>query len=213
MPIQKVVFAMLLAALVSSLGCSRNGMAVGGFSAYFTNPEDAQKIAMGLPKVVSHHGSRVEITPRHQHGDRNQVVSYTVDVQFGGKWDLKEDDDLIALVLKHITPSPAEIYAVRFPGLKHSQHKFDRQESIKAFWEYLWSRPHAGYSIEEVRQLLPAAQATILDVNVTSSQTFVLDWPHDERSLMLTFTYDDDKGVALLQSYGLGYPNDTKKQH
>jgi len=202
-----------VASLLVCLGCSRRGMSVGRFSAYFQDPADARKIAMGVPIPISYKGNDIEIIPQHRAGTQDQVVTFSVTVQHRGRWDLKENHEFRALVFPYITPTPDEIYGVHIPGLAYSQRTFSRQESLQEFWDYLWSRPHLSYSIEEIRQLLPEEQAHQLDGNVTSRQTFVLDWPHDERSLSLRFTYDPDKGAVLLQGYGLDYPNGMNREN
>lgn len=206
MIIRTIVLTLLGGALLCSLSCSRGGMAVGGFSAYFDDPADAQKVAIGASIPMVYKGNNLVITPRHRLGDREQVVAFSVNVDFGGTWDLREDNDLRELVHKHLQPPPAELYAIVLHGLKYSQRKFHRKASIKEFWEYLWDRPQAGYSIEEVRQLLPEDLASRLDGSVTGSRSFIFEWPHDKRSLVLTFTHDKDKEAALLRSYELGYP-------
>jgi len=205
------VLTLVIVLVSSSVRFPRGGGASGSFVAYFNDLVDGQRIALGIPTVIFHNRNKIEITPQHRYGDNDQVIRYSVTVTFGGEWDLREDNDFRALLLNHITPVPSEIYGIGLYDLKYSQRQFDRRETIRDFWDFLWSRPSCGYSIEEVRQLMPVEYADRLDVNVTSNRTFVFDWPHDERSLILTFIYEDDKQAVLLQGYSLGYSEERYK--
>lgn len=210
MIIRTIVLMLLCGTLLGALGCSRGGMAAGGFSAFFDDPADAQKVVLGAAKPVDYKGNHLVITPRHRLGDRDHVVAFSVDLKFGGTWDLREDDEFRSLLRKHLQPSPSEIYAIRLHGLKYSPRKFERKESIQEVWEYLWDRPQAGYSMEEVRQLLPEDLAGRLEESVADGRSFVFEWPHDARSLVLAFAYDKDKMATLLRSYELGHPQQEK---
>jgi len=186
-------------------GCSPQNTAQGGFLGYFEDPELADQVVLDQPVTIAAEGGTLEIIPRARRGPRGRVIRYSVSLISGGGWRLDEDDEFRALLSERLSPVPDEIYAIVLPGLKYSQAQFERTRSIQEFWEFLESREAPGYSLEEIRQLLPESYSQKLDEPVTQSRTFVLDWPEDERDLTLGFVYDPEKQAAILRSHGLVY--------
>jgi hypothetical protein len=201
-------FALLTIAAFSVFGCGRlgqyQGVYAGHFCAYYADAKDAEKAESAGSKTFKYKDSDVTISPRGRDGENEQMLGYDISVRLGHGWDVSTDDKFRAILSGQLAPFPDEIHAIALHGVTHSERTMPRTADIQEFWEYVSERPHAGFSKNEIEQLVPNQYVEHIR-KLNGDGKCILEWPHDERSLILEFRFNADKNATIMDGCGLGY--------
>ena len=94
-----------------------------------------------------------------------------------------------------------------FPGYPIPSRTTRRLRIWRLFFNYFYqSRPFSGYSLAEVRSVLPKAHREHFDKQaIGKSFKIVFDWQQDERDLVISFEHNRDQNMVFLKGIGLSY--------
>jgi len=166
--IQSITVTVILLLCLS--GCKRGeGQAWGHIQAAYSSTTDAQTAASKGAFSIVDGKTEFRFTPR---STSTHVVGYDVEVAGWSSMKLKSEKELIDLLMTAMANKPEEIYSVVVPGLKHTELPHSEVADLNSFWEYFYEkRPHSGYSLSEVRSVLPQANRADFDRQIRSQKT------------------------------------------
>ena len=206
----RLAIAFLAITLLGSGGVRQD---FGGFTAVFRSIEEAEKAHDHGTISLSVPNGNVSIQPRRiptLFENHKTHVDYLVTIERKSglsinNWSIDNDDAFRAFVRPHLDPAPVDIHAINLRGVQYVNRPVERTTDIAEFFEKLSDRGLGGWSLKEIRLLLPAD--TSLPVIPIDSQRHEvwLDWPYDERQLSLDFSYDEEKREQILLGYALNY--------
>jgi len=171
----------------------------------FSDIQAAQNVVDSGVFTLQHKKAQLLFSPHSK--PMRHIVVFKVKVSNMEGSGMKTEKELIDLILARMKTRPEEIFNIGLPSLTHSEFPHEEATDLKSFFEYFYdSRPHSGYSVAEVRSVLPAVYRDEFDRQAQGHEfEIALDWPHDARDLSMTFCQDSTQQAIILGSFGLGY--------